>query len=111
MSYCTRCGGKNADDAKFCNACGAPLGAAYSPRGRQWDNDCDKECGGTSRRGSSFWAIIVVLIGLWIIFEFGIRNIQGLPPALADFQLWWIFPIIIGIVVIVAGINMIRKQA
>ncbi len=87
------------------------MGGAASPRGRQWDNDCDKECGGTSRRSSSFWAIIVVLIGLWIIFEFGMKNIQGLPPALADFEMWWIFPIIIGIVVIVAGVSMLRKQA
>lgn len=87
------------------------MGAAYGPRGKQWENDCDRECSGGSKTGSKFWAIIVVLIGLWIIFEFGIKNIQGLPQPLAEFQMWWIFPIIIGIVVIAAGLSMIRKQA
>ena len=107
MAYCARCGKKNEDDARFCNSCGAPLGGVVREQRR---DQCDEDCSGTTRKGSWFWAIIVILIGLWIIFDFGVKNIQGLPPALADFQFWWIFPIVIGIVVIALGVGMLRKQ-
>jgi uncharacterized membrane protein YvbJ len=107
MTYCAKCGKKNEDDARFCNGCGAPLGAVVR---EQRKDQCDQDCSGTSHKGSWFWAIIVILIGLWIIFEFGVKNIQGLPPELANFQLWWLFPIVIGIVVIALGVGMLRKQ-
>src|SRR4029450_1864223 len=32
MLACPSCGRENADDARFCNACGAPLAAAEWPR-------------------------------------------------------------------------------
>lgn len=110
MAYCAKCGRKNEDDARFCNSCGAPLGPGAVGVREQRKDQCDDECSGRSRKGSWFWAIIVILIGLWIVFEFGVRNIQGLPPELANFQLWWIFPIVIGIVVIALGVGMLRKQ-
>ena len=107
MGYCAKCGKKNEDDARFCNGCGAPLGVGVR---EQRKDQCDQDCSGTSHKGSWFWAIIVILIGLWIIFEFGLKNIRGLPPELANFELWWIFPIVIGIVVIALGVGMLRKQ-
>ncbi len=110
MVYCAKCGRKNEDDARFCNSCGAPLGAGVVGVREQRRDQCDDGCSGGSRRGSWFWAIIVILIGLWIIFEFGLKNIRGLPPELANFELWWIFPIVIGIVVIALGVGMLRKQ-
>jgi hypothetical protein len=32
MAYCTQCGTKNLDQAKFCDNCGRPLGSAATPR-------------------------------------------------------------------------------
>src|ERR1700756_36370 len=32
MVACASCGRENAEDARFCNGCGAPLGAVESPR-------------------------------------------------------------------------------
>ena len=111
MAYCAKCGKKNEDDARFCNSCGAPMGGVVMGQRREQRRDqCDEDCSGTSRGGSWFWAIIVVLVGLWIIFEFGVRNIQGIPQALQDFEFWWIFPIIIGLAIIVLGVRMLRKQ-
>jgi len=110
VSYCAKCGKKNEDDARFCNGCGSPLGPGYAGYKEQRKDQCDEDCSGTSRKGSWFWAVIVILIGLWIVFEFGVKNIQGIPPELANFQLWWLFPIIIGIVVIAAGVSMLRKH-
>src|SRR4030042_5318142 len=109
MSYCARCGKKNEDDARFCNSCGAPLGPGAVGVREQRKDQCDEECSGTSRKGSWFWAVVVILIGLWIVFEFGVKNIQGLPPEVATFRLWGLFPIIIGIVVIAAGGHTVRE--
>ena len=111
MAYCARCGKKNEDDARFCNGCGAPLGPGAVGVREQRKDECNDECSGRSRKGSWFWAIIVILVGLWIILQFGVSKIQGVPPELTNLDLWWIFPIIIGIVVIVLGVSMLRKQA
>jgi len=109
MAYCPSCGAKNVDNAKFCIMCGASMMAAPRAREKEWEDRCEKECAGGPRRASIFWAIIIILIGLWIVWEFGIRNIQGLPPELTNFQFWWIFPIIIGLVIIITGISMVTR--
>lgn len=111
MVYCVRCGKPNQDGAVFCSYCGNSLAAAApmkAPAVRQ--DQCQEECEKGPRSGSVFWGILVILVGLWIVFELGVKNIQGVPQWLADFQFWWIFPLLIGLVVIFLGLRlMIRK--
>ncbi len=56
-----------------------------------------------------FWGIIVILIGIWVIFEFGIKKIIGLPSWVYNFDWGWVFAIVIGLFILAAGINMIVK--
>jgi uncharacterized membrane protein YvbJ len=122
MVYCAKCGKKNEDAARFCNSCGANLAGPYphaepgkdwERRGKEYERECqdsDRDCGGTSRSSRVFWAIIIILAGLWIIFEFGVRNIQGLPAWVYTFQFWWIIPVIIGIAIIIMAIRWATKK-
>jgi predicted RNA-binding Zn-ribbon protein involved in translation (DUF1610 family) len=108
MVYCPRCGKQNPDDSAFCNNCGANLttGKTYQ---KDWDDRCGEECSGRSKIGIWFWGIIVILIGVWFLFEFGIKNIEGLPSWVYDLEWGWIFAIVIGVAILAAGINMIRR--
>ena len=110
MVYCSKCGRKNEDDARFCSGCAAPLAAAPRDFGKEAEDKCERECAGGPRRASVIWGLIVILIGLWIVFELGLKRISGLPTWLTDFQFWWIFPLLIGLVIIVVGIGMIAKR-
>jgi uncharacterized membrane protein YvbJ len=109
MVYCQRCGKQNEEAAQFCNKCGANLKGPP----RQWDkkkeDQCEEECQGGSKENKAFWGIIVLLIGIWIIFEFGIKNIPGRPSWVDNFEFWWIIPVVIGIAILVAGIRMVTK--
>jgi hypothetical protein len=122
MVYCARCGKQNEENARFCNSCGANLAGPHPPaglgkdwerQGKECDRDCsssDNECGGTSRSSRVFWAVIIILAALWIIFEFGVKNIQGLPAWLYTFEFWWIIPVIIGIAIIIWAIRWATKK-
>ncbi len=109
MVYCVRCGTQNVDSARFCNSCGNTLGAAPQTRWKP-EEECQDECAKGPKSGSLIWGIIIILIGLWIIFELGLRNIQGLPQWLQDFQFWWIFPVLLGIVILFLGLRMIVRR-
>ncbi|MCK5547628.1 MAG: zinc-ribbon domain-containing protein [Thermoplasmata archaeon] len=119
MAFCPRCGNRNEDDAHFCKGCGAPMAEVgrdfqrepQRRRDKECEPECDKECSGkTTRSTRIFWGVIILLIGLWIIFEFGISNIAGMPQWVYDFEFWWIFAVIIGLAIIIAAIRMIFKK-
>jgi hypothetical protein len=110
MVYCPKCGNKNEENAKFCNNCGTSLVAAPKDPGKEFEDKCERDCAGTPRSSRIFWAVILLLVGLWVIFEFGLKNIQGLPSWLTDFQFWWIIPVVIGIAIIIAAIRMMTRR-
>jgi uncharacterized membrane protein YvbJ len=110
MAYCSKCGEKNKDRATFCNKCGMSLsGENEWRRRRDHDDDCEKECSG--KEGSRFpWGIIFILIGLWVIWEWGIKNMDGMPEWVEDFQFWWVFPIFIGIAIMYLGFMTLSRD-
>lgn len=109
MVYCPRCGTQNPDGALYCNNCGANLTTGKKGQEREWDDRCGEECSGRGKIGLWFWGIIIILIGLWFIFEFGIKNVSGLPDWVYNFEWTWIFGIVVGIAILAAGINVIVK--
>jgi hypothetical protein len=139
MAYCTKCGKKNDDDAAFCNSCGAPIqapvaggpepmhppvstppGAAPPPptpprppkhydHDRDWDDRCEQECAGTNKKYSWLWGALIILIGIFLIFELGIKNIEGMPDWITEFEFWWVIPVLIGILIILAGVEAISR--
>lgn len=112
MVYCHKCGNQNPDEAQFCQKCGAPLHAPAAPQWQPRREDCDRggePCTGSKRGDAIFWGIIVILIGLWILFEFVLKNIEGMPQWIVDFEFWWLFGLVIGIAIIVAGLRLIMK--
>lgn len=111
MVYCPKCGRQNADDARYCNNCGATLMTGKVDTDKEWENRCNEGCSGRGRSGAWFWGIIVVLIGLWFILEVGLRNIRNLPTWLTDIEWGWIFGVVIGAVILAVGVNMIIKAS
>ncbi|MDY6965586.1 MAG: zinc-ribbon domain-containing protein [Halobacteriota archaeon] len=109
MAYCPKCGKQNEDNAKYCNDCGANL-TGKRDREQEWEDRCEEECSGGSRHGSLFWGLIITFVGLFIVFEFGLKNIEGLPAWVYDISLGWIIPVIIGIAILIAGIRIITKR-
>ncbi|MFQ5911197.1 MAG: zinc-ribbon domain-containing protein [Thermoplasmata archaeon] len=109
MVYCSKCGQQNADEATYCSSCGTTLKAPQWGARRKPDVECSEECSGGPRSDRIFWGVILALVGLWILFEFGLKNISGMPQWVYDFQFWWIIPVIIGLAIIVAGLRMVLR--
>lgn len=117
MVRCMECGTRNDEDAKFCNNCGAAFTGVRGEADTEWRNKAEDECAKTrggecakTRGGRIFWGLVVTFIGVWLIFEFGIKNIEGLPQWVYDLTPWWIIPVIIGVVVIIAGIRLVSGK-
>jgi uncharacterized membrane protein YvbJ len=110
MVYCQRCGKKNEDAAQFCNQCGSSLHGPSGPSRRKPEDQCEEECGGSKQGNAVFWGIIILLVGLWIIFEFGLKRIEGMPDWIYSLEIWWLIPLVIGLAIILAGIKMITKK-
>ena len=134
MAFCTKCGTENDEDAAFCKSCGAPIPPAapeggaegkpgmYPPgyeldrRGgrapprKDFEKECEEECQEGGRQHSWFWGLIIILIGLFIIFEAGIKNIDGVPDWIKDIQVWWVIPVLIGIMIVSFGIRALSRS-
>lgn len=115
MSYCSKCGMKNDDDATYCNKCGSSLEVSKKGHGKEWDNRCEEECaGGKGGRGwTIFWGVIIVLVGLLIIFEVLIKNIARSVTWLYwvnSVEFGWIIAAVIGIFIIVFGLRIISRH-
>ncbi|MHC4780803.1 MAG: zinc-ribbon domain-containing protein, partial [Planctomycetota bacterium] len=115
--YCTKCGTKNEEDAAFCKKCGnnlngpssgpgpvtAPYAAPYrSGKGKE-DEECERDCKGSDRESSAWWAIIVMIIGAWIIWEFGLKHVFDTPKWMNDDIFCTAIWIMVGIAVVAAG--------
>ena len=113
MVYCAKCGKKNEDDAEFCAKCGASLTGAKKDHEKDWDKKCEEECAGGKRGAPVFWGVIVILIGLWILFEFVLKNIgvfEDLPSWIQNFEFWWLIALVIAVAIILSGIRIITRQ-
>jgi uncharacterized membrane protein YvbJ len=113
MVYCSKCGKKNEDDAKFCAKCGASL--TGEDLGKKRDDQCDEACavGKHSRGAPIFWGVIVILIGIWFLFEVVIKNTDlqnSLPPEIVNFEWWWLIGLIIVVAIIMTGVRMIIQK-
>lgn len=104
MAYCSKCGNKNEEDAKYCIKCGTPL--SYIKHDYK-DDDC--VCEGNNRNPlvPVFWGITVILIGLWIIFQFVIPSSFFSP--LQDFSFCGLVILIIAIAFILTGLRIMTK--
>ena len=110
MTYCSKCGKKNDDTAEFCSKCGATLKGTKEGYEKEWGNRCEEDCHGGGRGSSMFWGIVIVFVGLWIIFEFVLKNIEGVPAWVSDFPFWGIFALIIGVFIILWGVRVISRH-
>ena len=113
MTYCSKCGTKNEDDAEFCKKCGLTLKGAA--KGQHKDDKCEEECvvGKRNPIAPIFWGIIVILLGLWILFEVVLKNTSiynELPSWLQNFEFWWLIGLIVAVAVIMTGIRIIVNK-
>jgi hypothetical protein len=96
-----KCGTENADDAQYCVKCGAKL---YVTGPSEHYRRMESSCFGLPR--GSFWIIIgIIIIAAGIISYIGANY-----PELKDVSSW-LWPIVIGIIIIVAALyGMMRRR-
>jgi hypothetical protein len=78
---------------------------------KDWDDRCEEECTGGKGRYSWIWGALIILLGIWIIFEFGVKNIEGVPEWIKDFEFWWILPVLFGLLLILVGLDTISRMS
>ena len=115
MTYCSKCGKKNDDDAEFCKKCGLPLSEKATTHKKEVDDKCEEECVGGKRSPFApvFWGVIVILVGLWILFEVVLKNTDiynQLPTWLQNFEFWWLIGLVVAVAVIMTGIRILAKK-
>jgi uncharacterized membrane protein YvbJ len=120
MVYCTRCGTKNADDAKVCSQCGAALYAVgESGPARRAEDECfgsrrhgepyrrvEHECFGIPRGG----VIVGIIIGAIIVLSGISILLQTIYPQMPAIPWWPLVVIIFGILVIIGAIYGLRRR-
>lgn len=116
MTYCPKCGTKNEDDAEYCKKCGAPLDITKKGYEKNMDKRCEEECaGGKGGRGwAIFWGVIIILVGLFIIFEVILKGLSKSYPDLLGWvnsvEFGWIFAGVIAIFIILFGLRILSKR-
>jgi uncharacterized membrane protein YvbJ len=79
MVYCSKCGTKNADDAKVCVNCGALLSGASEEGRPYWrSRRYEGEYYGFHRRSGAIAGIIIGIIIILIGFSFLAREVYGI---------------------------------
>jgi hypothetical protein len=126
--FCKKCGGSIAGPAETPEpkhpptAAGMPPPAAPypptpppahrpPPKSKDWDSECEEECTSGKGRFSWLWGAVIILIGIVIVVELGLKNIEGMPDWVDEFEFWWIVPVLIGIVIIFIGLDFIQKAS
>ena len=107
MTYCSKCGTKNEDDAEFCKKCGTQLKGKI--RDHKDDDDC--VCGDNKQNPftSVFWGIAVILFGLWILISFVIPQ-EYIPTAFRDISFWGLLIIIFALAIVLTGLRILTKN-
>jgi ribosomal protein L40E len=114
MTYCSKCGTKNDEEAEFCKKCGTSLKGKAKTYKKE--DPCEEECavGKSSPFSSIFWGVIVILVGLFILFEVVLKETaiyNQLPEWLQNFEFWWLIGLVISIAIIVTGIRILIKKS
>ncbi len=115
MAYCPKCGIKNEDDADYCKKCGAPLDISKKRYEKEVEKKCEDECaGGKGGRGwSIFWGVIIILIGLFIIFEVILKGLSKSYPILDwvnSIEFGWLFAAVVAIFIIIFGLRILSNR-
>jgi hypothetical protein len=105
MVYCTKCGTLNANDAKVCVQCGAPLYGAKEESSPYWRHRrYYGEHYGYYRRRGAFGALISGLIIIFIgsLYLWEVLSGVSIP--------WWpVIPILLGVYILARGIVRSRR--
>jgi uncharacterized membrane protein YvbJ len=100
--YCSNCGSQNQNDANYCKKCGATLQPHIPRIDQEWEKRCEQECiHGSKQLFSLFWALIIIIIGLWIIFTI---------LSITIFLFVAIIPVIIVIFITIIGIKILTQK-
>jgi len=110
MVYCSKCGKKNEDDAEYCAKCGASLTGTRKGQEKEWDKRCEEDCSGGRHGAPIFWGLVIILVGLWVIFEFALERVPNMPSWVSDFPFWGIFALLIGVLIILWGVRVISRH-
>lgn len=114
LTYCTNCGTKNEDEAKFCVGCGARLDETVG-LGREMEETClgprekryFEDCFGLPRAGTIFGLVIGVLIILWGLI-WVLQQAYVIPVTV---ELWPFAVIVFGVLLVAGAIyGMSRKE-
>ena len=108
MVYCTRCGVKNPDDAKYCDKCGAKLEVSIEEslerRAEEWGGRVEKrienECFGLPKGGEIFGLVIGA-----IIIIFGLQQVFGWSIDVGSLA-----TISIGILIVAGALYNLRRR-
>ena len=111
MAYCEKCGAQNADEAFYCNNCGAALQAA--PAAEKREDECfgpkdrpEQECFGLPYGGAIVGIIFGAIIIIWAV------------SAIFGWDLWlyvnnyigYIVAGLFGILIIIGALYSIRRR-
>jgi uncharacterized membrane protein YvbJ len=108
MSFCHKCGIKNDDDAVYCKSCGNQIDLSAPKQTVDWDPGMRMRMRRHRPSGwSIFWGLIVIVFGIWVAIEFGLKHVDGVPDWITNMELCWVLPVIIGLLIIFAGIRML----
>ena len=113
MVYCSKCGTKNDDDARFCKSCGATLGGPFPPFERRREDKCEEECSGKSHSNTwtYFWITILAIIAVGLILSIALKLFEKrLPSWMAGFDFWEICPLLVGIVIVIFVISALIRS-
>jgi len=105
MVYCTKCGVKNADDAKVCSQCGASLYPVREERERYYRR-YEEECFGIPKGG----AIVGLAIGLIIVLAGLIWLLQQAELIPRNVDVWPFAAIIFGILILIGAFYGMRRR-
>ena len=102
MTYCTKCGTKNTDDAEFCVKCGASLGSVEQTSKRYRRERREGECFGLPHGGAVFGLFIGAIIILW-----GLTQLFGW-----NIEIWTWAIIVIGVLMVAGAVyGLTRKRS
>jgi ribosomal protein L40E len=107
MTYCSKCGTKNDDDAEFCKKCGTQLKGRIKEHYQ--DDDC--VCGSSKQNPfvPVFWGLAVIIFGLWILFSFVIPS-EYIPPLFHEISFWGFIVFIFALAIILTGLRILTKR-